>query len=83
MGEVIQFPLRKAAPEDLAIDLVMLCGSRLGLHLTEWSEIAVFVEHEDGPVGGLLSLEQALELRAALTTMLSAGGYPFGTGGAA
>lgn len=83
MGDIIQFPLRKPEPQDIAVDLLMLCGSRLGMHLTSWGEIAVFVEHKGEPVGGLLSLKDALELRSALGAMIAAGGYPTGPGSAA
>ena len=66
---IIKFPLRPSA-QTLSLDLVDIQGRWIGVHLTPDDEVAVFVEHYGDAVGGLIDLDQARQLRDALTGML-------------
>lgn len=82
MGEVVAFPASPVA-DDLSIDLVMSHGQMLGVQLTDHGDIALFVGLDGHPIGGLLTPEQAEDLRTALGVMLGRVASTADLGGAA
>lgn len=78
---IIKFPLRPSA-QTLSLDLVDIEGRWVGVHLTPDDEVAVFVEYCGDAVGGLIDLNQARQLRDALTDMLVSAFGPRTPGGA-
>lgn len=80
-SNIIKFPLRPSA-QTFSLYLVDIEGRWIGVHLTPDDEVAVFVEDYGDAVGGLIDLDQARQLRDALTDMLVSTSGPRAPGAA-